>query len=213
MRVFVVFLCVVLLSACAANKQRYDYCSVAEVADPAWVNADRANGYLVSKVGVAQSREAERDITRLARQSLANNLYSDVHAYMQNTFDGERLATNHHINVATNVQLTNVRTSFHKAGPCLVAWASVSPKDAQIALKKSHPINKAEHTEWQQIKDSESARDYQQHIKKYPQGLYTQTAKARIAVLKKYNNRRAINNSISSPSARMLWHALSTVFN
>jgi hypothetical protein len=212
LRVLLVLLCSVLLSACAAKSQRYDYCSVAEVADPAWVDIDRTQGYLVSKIGVVHSREAERDITRLVRQSLASNLYSDVHAYMQSTFDGENLATNHQINVATNVQLTNVRTSFEKVGVCLVAWATVSQKDAEIAVGKSHPINKAEHSEWQRIKDSQRISDYRYHLRKYPRGLYTETAKARIDVIESHKRKKSINKANYSPTARMLLNLMNTFF-
>jgi len=212
-----ILLSVVALTGCSVSGPDYTYCAVADVNDPNWVTADRERGYLVSKIGVRHSRKAERDIVRLAKQSLAENLYSDVYAYTESTYRTDSLGeafsvTDQLINVATNVQLKNVKTEFKKAGDCLVAWASVSKQDAEIALKHSHPINRAEQRDWNRIKDSRKVSDYEKHIEKYPQGLFTQTAKARIDVLEKYYNTRAINRSNVNPPAKMFWHLMNNIF-
>lgn len=210
-------LLVCLLSACSvnnsANAPRYTYCAVAHVSDPEWVQQDRNNHYLISKIGVIHNRESERDITALVKQTLAQNLYSDVHAYSQSTLNNStQLVTNYNVNVATNVQLQNVRTEFTKFDNCLVAWATVSQSDAEVALEKSHPINEKEHAAWQLIESSKDIDDYKQHLKLYPQGLYTETAKARVDVLKHHYNEQAINRSIKDPTMRMLAHLFNNLF-
>ena len=214
---FTAALLVSLLSACSVNKSasvpQYTYCAVAHISDPVWVQQDRNNNYLISKIGVKHNRESERDITNLVKHTLAQNLYSDVHAYSQSTLDNsERLVSNYNVNVATNVQLQNVRTEFTKVDDCLVAWASISPDDAEIALTKSHPINQKEHASWQLIESSHDINDYEKHLTLYPQGLYTQTVKARIDVLKKHHNEQAINRSIENPTMRMLAHLFNNLF-
>ncbi len=212
MRCFITVAACLVLVACSSSGPEYYYCSVADVKDPGWVESDREKGFLVAKIGVRHTRKAERDIVRLSKLSLAENLYSDVHSYRQSYSDGERLAVNQLTNVATNVKLENLKTDFKKSGRCLVAWATVSKKDAEIALEKSHPINKEEHKAWQAIRESHSISDYREHLENYPQGLYTETAEARIEVLKKNNNTQAINNSKMSPPARMFWQLLNNVF-
>ena len=207
-----------LLSGCSINKNasapQYTYCAVAHISDPAWVQQDRNSNYLISKIGLVHDRESERDITTLVKQTLAQNLYSDVHAYSQSTLDNsERLVSNYNVNVATNVQLQNVKTEFTKVDNCLVAWASVSQIDADIALAKSHPINEKEHAAWQLIEASKNINDYKQHLKLYPQGLYADTAKARIDVLNKHYNKQAINRSFRDPTVRMLAHLFNNLFN
>ena len=214
---FTIALLVCLLSACSVNKSanspQYTYCAVAHVSDPEWVQQDRNYNYLISKVGVIHNRESERDITALVKQTLAQNLYSDVHAYSQSTLNNSaQLVTNYNVNVATNVQLQNVKTEFTKVDDCLVAWASVSQNDAEIALAKSHPINEKEHAAWQLIEASKNINDYKQHLKLYPRGLYTETAKARIDVLKKHYNKQAINRSFKDPTVRMLAHLFNNLF-
>lgn len=212
-----ILLSAVLLTGCSVSGPDYNYCAVAHVNDPPWVTLDRNRGYLVSKIGVRHSRKAERDIVHLAKQSLAENIYSDVHAYTESRYRSDSIGkafsvTDQLINIATNVQIENVKTEFKQSGRCLVAWASVSPADAQMALQRSHPINRAEQRDWNRIKDSRKVSDYEKHIKKYPQGLFTQTAKARIDVLEKYYNTRAINRSGFSPPAKMFWHLVNNIF-
>lgn len=214
---FTAALLVSLLSACSVNKSasapQYTYCAVAHVSDPAWVQQDRNNNYLISKIGVKHNRESERDITNLVKHTLAQNLYSDVHAYSQSTLDNsERLVRNYNVNIATNVHLQNVKTEFTKVGNCLVAWASISNNDASIALAKSHPINQKEHAAWQLIESSKNINDYKQHLKLFPQGLYTETAKARIDVLNEHYTKQIINRSIKDPTMRMLTHLFNNLF-
>ncbi|MBF38686.1 hypothetical protein [Idiomarina sp. UBA4520] len=206
-----------VISACSVSGPEYNYCSVVDVEDPNWVMADRERRYLVSKIGIRHSRKAERDIVRLAKQSLAENIYSDVHSYTHSNYTtdtrGETsLVTNQLVNVATNLQLKNVRTDFQKVGGCLAAWATISPQNAEIALEKSHPINRKEYRAWQRIENSQSVSDYKKHLEKYPRGLYSETAKARIDVLRKHKNKQAINDSNISPPARMFWHLLNNIF-
>ena len=205
------------LSACSVNKNaltpQYTYCAVAHISDPLWVQQDRNKDFLISKIGVKHNRESERDIRDLVTQTLAQNLYSDVHAYSQSTLDNsESLVSNHNVNVATNVHLENVRTEFANVDDCLVAWASISQSDADIALAKSHPINQKEHAAWQLISSSQDIDDYKQHLTLYPQGLYTQTAKARIEVLNKHHTEREINRTIRNPTLRMLAHLYNNLF-
>jgi hypothetical protein len=205
---------IAFVSACSSvSTPQYQYCAVADVTDPVWVQQDRAQSYLISKIGVMHNRESERDITKLVKYSLAQNLYSDVHAYSQSTLDNtERLVTNYQVNVATNVHLMNVKTDFKKVGNCLAAWASVSPNDAQIALANSHPVNKNEHAAWELIKASQQLSDYQHHLTLYPSGLYSETAKARIDVLKRDDSRQAINRSSHNSTVRMLGHLINRIF-
>ncbi|MGM0905557.1 MAG: hypothetical protein ACQEVQ_03385 [Pseudomonadota bacterium] len=220
MRIFFppLLLCMsLMISACTVSGPKYHYCSVANTDDPGWVSADRERGYIVIKIGVRHSRAAERDIARLAKQSLAENLYSDVHAYTESSYitdrSGEqRLVTDRLINIASNVKLKNVKMEFKEVDGCLAAWASVSREDANIALKHSHPINQAEQRDWESIKDSRKVSDYRAHIERYPSGLYTETAKNRIDVLRKQNNTRSINNSGVSPPAKMFWHLINNIF-
>lgn len=216
-RILFTVLVYAFLTGCSINNptvpHQYEYCSVSHINDPLWVQQDRRDNYLISKIGVEHSRESERDIERLLRHSLAQSLSSDVHAYSQSTLDNSmRLVTNYNVNVATNVQLNNVSTEFKKVGDCLVAWASISPTDAKVALEKSHPINQKEHNAWKLIEASHNIDDYKHHLTLYPQGLYTETAKARIEVLNKHYTEQAINRSISNPAARMLVHFLQNVF-
>jgi hypothetical protein len=203
------------VSACSSvSTPQYQYCAVADVTDPVWVQQDRAQSYIITKIGVMHTRESERDITKLVKYTLAQNLYSDVHAYSQSTLDNtERLVTNYQVNVATNVHLMNVKTDFKKVGNCLAAWASVSSNDAQIALANSHPVNKQEHAAWELIKTSQQSSDYEHHLTLYPRGLYSETAKARILVLSKQYHQHAINRVSSDPTMRMLGHLLNHIFN
>lgn len=217
MRFLTVVSIVAVLGACSVSGPEYYYCSVADVDDPAWVKRDRERGYLASKIGVRHSRSAERDIVRLAKQSLAENIYSDVHSYTHHTYSkdsiGEaNLVTNQLVNIATNLNLNNVKTEFKKVDGCLVAWATISPENAEVALKKSHPINRKEYRAWQRIKNSQNIGDYEKHLEKYPRGLYSETAKARIDVLRKHKNKQAINSSNMSPPARMFWHLMNNIF-
>jgi hypothetical protein len=211
---FTILVLIAFVSACSSvSAPQYQYCAAADIVDPAWVQHDRARDFLISKIGVVHTRESERDITKLAKYTLAQNLYSDVHAYSQSTLDNtERLVTNYQVNVATNVHLMNVKTDFKKVGNCLVAWASVSSNDAQIALANSHPVNKKEHAAWELIKTSPQSSDYQHHLTLYPRGLYSETAKARIEVLKERDNIQAINRSSHNPTVRMLGHLISSIF-
>lgn len=214
---FTITAAVFLVSACSINKSatvpQYNYCAIAHISDPLWVQQDRNKNYLISKIGVEHNRESERDIRDLVTQTLAQNLYSDVHAYSQSTLDNsERLVSNHTVNVATNVHLENVRTEFTKVDNCLVAWASISQSDADIALAKSHPINEKEHAAWELIASSQDITDYKQHLTLYPQGLYTQTAKTRIEVLNRALTGREINRTIRNPGLRMLVHLLNNFF-
>lgn len=206
-----------IISACSVSGPEYDYCSVADVEDPDWVMADRERGYLVSKIGVRHSRKAERDIIRLAKQSLAENIYSDVHSYTHSRYSTDKtgeanLVTSQLVNIATNLQLENVRTDFKKVGDCLAAWATLSPENAEIALEKSHPINRREYRAWQRIDKSQNVSEYKEHLENFPRGLYSETAKARIDVLRKHKNKQAINNTNMSLPARMFWHLLNSAF-
>jgi hypothetical protein len=214
---FTTILFVSLISACSVNKSasapQYTYCAVAHISDPVWVQQDRNNDHLISKIGVVHNRMSERDITKLVKYTLAQNLYSDVHAYSQSTLNhSAQLVTNYNVNVTTNVQLQNVRIEFIKVDGCLVAWASVSPNNAKIALAKSHPINQKEHTVWRLIESSRDINDYKKHLTLYPQGLYTETAKARIDVLNKHDTAQSINRSIKNPTMRTLAHLFSNLF-
>jgi hypothetical protein len=209
-----IYVLIAFLSACASvSTPQHQYCAVADVADPKWVRHDRERDYVISKIGVVHTRESERDITKLVKYTLAQNLYSDVHAYSQSILDSTgRLVTNYQVNVATNLHLTHVKTDFKKVGKCLVAWASVSSQDAQIALANSHPINKQEHAAWELIKASQQVKDYQRHLTLYPRGLYSETAKARIDVLKKRDSQQAIHRATNNPTVRMLGQLLNNVF-
>jgi hypothetical protein len=209
-----IFVLTAFLNACSSvSAPQYQYCAVADVVDPAWVQQDRARDFLISKIGVLHTRKSERDITKLVKYTLAQNMYSDVHAYSQSTLDNtEHLVTNYQVNVATNVHLINVKTDFKKVGNCLVAWASVSSNDAQIALANSHPINAQEHVAWELIKASEQLKDYQHHLTLYPRGLYSETAKARIDVLKQHDTKQVINRSTNNPTVRMLGHLINNIF-
>jgi hypothetical protein len=209
-----IFMLVAFLSACSSvSAPQYQYCAVADVVDPKWVQHDRERDYLISKIGVMHTRESERDITKLVKYTLAQNLYSDVHAYSQSILDNTgRLVTNYQVNVATNLQLKNVKTDFKKVVKCLVAWASVSSNDAQIALANSHPVNEQEHAAWELIKTSQQLKDYQRHLTLYPRGLYSETATARIDALKVRDNTQAINRSTNNPTVRMLGHLINSVF-
>jgi hypothetical protein len=212
-----IFVVYVLLSGCSNNYKaplQYTYCPVAHISDPTWVQRDRDENHLIAKIGVKHNRDSERDIRELVKSTLAKNLSSDAHAYSQSVLDNSsRLVTNYNVNVATNVQLKNVKTEFEKIGDCLVAWASISQNDAQIALTKSHPINQKEHASWLLISSSHDIKDYKHHLRLYPQGLYTETAKARIDVLNKHYAKRAFNRSVGHPTARMLGNLLDSFFN
>jgi hypothetical protein len=206
-----------MISACSVSGPEYNYCSVVDVEYPDWVIADREREYLVSKIGVRHSRKAERDIVRLAKQSLAENIYSDVHSYTHSSYSNDttgeaNLVTSQLVNIATNLQLENVRTDFKKVGGCLAAWATLSPENAEIALEKSHPINRQEYRAWQRIEKSQNVSEYKEHLENFPRGLYSETAKARIDVLRKHKNKQAINNTNMSPPARMFWHLLNSAF-
>lgn len=204
----------VILNGCAATKQAYTYCAIAHVTEPVWVQQDRANDYLVNKIGLIHDRTSERDINSLVKYALAQNLYSDVHVYAHSTLDNtERLVINYQVSVATNVQMQQVKTDFKQVGNCLVAWATISPENAKIALAQSHPVNEQEQVAWARIKSSQRSQDYQHHLVLYPRGLYSETAKARIEVLKKQYHQQAINRASSEPTVRMLGHLLNRIFN
>lgn len=207
-----IFLCLFVVG-CASTSNHYQYCAISDIEDPEWVKADRNNGYLVAKVGVMHSREAERDIVSLTKRALAGNIYSDVHVYYKSTFDGEKLASDHNINMATNVHLKNVKSEYRKVDNCLVSWASVSFEQANISQQKAHPINKQEHKAWQRINESRGIGDYREHLQKFPQGLYTQTAKARIDVLEQQQTRRAIGQAKAPPGLKVLLHLVNWALN
>lgn len=202
------------LSGCSSvpGEHKHRYCAVAEIDDPAWVDNHREKGYLVTKFGVEHNRTAERDIHKLATSVLAQNLYSDVHSYTHSTWSHNETVTNVHLNVASNVQMEQVRVSYGVTNGCLVAWASVSPENARIALEKSHPINAEEHAAWQEIAESTRMADYRNHLEKYPRGLYAETARARIRVLRKENELRYIRQSDMSPPAKVLTQLLVHIF-
>ena len=211
MKLILIAICSLCVAACSSSVSKYQYCSVAHIDDPAWVKSDRTKGYLISKVGVRHTREAERDITRVVKLSLVESLYADVHSYRQSYSNSDQLAVNQSVNVATNVVLKNVKTEFERAGSCLVAWATVSLQDAEIALNKSHPINSAEHKAWLKISNSSSSRAYREHLKKYPRGLYSETARARIEFLEQRHRQKTISNSAASPTTRMLLHLINSI--
>ncbi|RTE85844.1 hypothetical protein [Aliidiomarina sp. B3213] len=186
MKQLILCLPVILLSACSQTllEPKHQYCSIADIEEPRWVQNDRSKGYLVTKFGIEYSREAERDVHGLLARTMARSIYTEIYANTQSTFDSNNRVTEYHFSAASNLELTLMKTDFARHGQCLAAWATIKPEDARLALENSHPINMAEHRAWQSIKDSRNWRDYAEHLEKFPQGLYADTCRARIDVLR-----------------------------
>ena len=210
MKTLIVFLFSVVVIGCSSTDAQYQYCSVADYNDPFWYSKIK-NDHIATKFGVKHSREAERDVVRLAQLQLAHQLYSRVSG-STTLVNGKLDKSSRYSKVASNVYLDQAKVEWDTNNGCLIVWTGITTDSAKRSLEASIAINKQERKDWQDIHNTYSITLLERHIEQYPLGIYREKAEERIASLHNDNRREEIRDSRLHPGAKMLLHALSNLF-
>lgn len=210
MRALLILVSIILTGCVSTGSGDHRYCSAADVNDPFWY-AKVKNDYVVAKFGVEYSREAERDINRVAQLMLAQQLHSRV-ASSVTLIDGTIDRASQRSMVASNVYLNSAKVEWIKQGNCLIAWSGISKQDADLSLDKSLAINQQERKAWSQVHNTYSVALLERHIRQYPLGIYREAAQQRIHQLYKKSKREEIRDSRLMPGAKLLLNGLGSIF-
>lgn len=189
---------------------QYRYCSAASVNDPAWYTAIKDDN-IVTKFGVDHTREAERDVVRVAQLMLAQQLYSRVSG-STTLVDGRLERSSQYSKVASNVYLDSAKVEWSVENGCMVAWAGVTMADAERSLQASLEINKQERLAWARVRNTYSVSLLERHVQEYPLGIYREQAEDRIARLEQGQRRERIRDSRLMPGAKLLLNGLASLF-
>ena len=196
---------------CSTNGSgQYRYCSVADSVEPGWYAAIKDDN-IVTKFGVKHTREAERDVVRVAQLMLAQQLYSRVSG-STTLVDGRVERSSAYSKVASNVYLDSAKVDWAVENGCLVAWAGVTMSDAKHSLQASFEINQQERLAWARIRNTHSEWLLEKHIKEYPLGIYREQAEDRIASLQGDQRRERIRDSRLMPGAKLLLNGFASLF-
>lgn len=152
--------------------------------EPKWVSAAREADHYVGVAGVKVSPQANDIAQMLARQALAEQIYTHVSSRTtRKVGTGFEQSVSHSTTSATNLYLHHSKTDFRVHHNCVVAWASVTPEQATQALSTKVDIDKQEDADWKSIRRSQDSRVFIDHLNRYPNGIYADEAKTKLKTI------------------------------